>query len=288
MRVRVPMGAVSLFLAVALICSCGGRKGAVAPHSTNQIRQDLSAGQFQKALHRCQEEYQKDSKNPGILNQYLETIEYIKSFADKAFQKEDFALAGANYALLLKSFPQFAPFASQLSFERNYLTARIRASQTHMVERPAPSHLKLGNIQKAIDLYQALLHQSPRDSVVQRDYISLLETIKVHADLTFEKNDPLLAGCTYRMLWRNYAALHSISPSLSYTRDLLNIHMKRCQKKLFEDGLEQYRSGNLNMAISIWKSILTFDPENPEVKRALNTAIQQSRNLERDAKSEAK
>jgi len=61
----------------------------------------------------------------------------------------------------------------------------------------------------------------------------------------------------------------------------LDTGIETCRKILFEDALEQYRSGNLSQAISIWRNILTFDPENPEVRKATEKAILQTRNLEK-------
>jgi hypothetical protein len=55
--------------------------------------------------------------------------------------------------------------------------------------------------------------------------------------------------------------------------------MKTCQKSLFESGLERYRSGDLNDAISIWKNILVFDPDHRETKKALDMAMLQLKNL---------
>jgi predicted TPR repeat methyltransferase len=57
--------------------------------------------------------------------------------------------------------------------------------------------------------------------------------------------------------------------------------MKTCKKILFENGLEKYRSGTLDQAISIWKGILAFDPEDQEIRKTLDIAILQSKNLEK-------
>lgn len=285
MSISSPGGIVCVLIVMALLGSC---RGGMRATSINQVREDLTAGHFQKALDRCQDEYRGNPKETERLKQYVEAIEYIKAFADMAFQREEFISAGGAYALLLKNFPRFKPFASTLSFEKNHLTLRIRTSQILILERQVSSHLNTGNIQRVIDLYQDLHQRGPPDPVVQRDYISLLEQIKTHADLAFERNDPVLAGCIYRILLRNFSAFRPIGHFLSYNRELLNTNIKKCKKRLFENGLEQYRAGNLTIAISTWKSILIFDPENTEVKKALTTALAQSKNLERDKTNDAK
>jgi tetratricopeptide (TPR) repeat protein len=281
MKIQARSGIVCLSIGLILICSCGGEKRAVVTNGTSQIIQDLTSGYFQKVLDKCQVEYQKNPKDAEIVKQYLEVIEHIKVLADRAFRREDFVLAGSTYALLLKNFPEFAPFAGMLSFDGNYLTLRTRVSRTRAVERQAHFCLKAGSLQRAIDLYHDLHQQYPRDLVVQNSCTNILELIKANGDLAFDKNDHVLAGSTYRILLRNFGAFNFMGGSLSYDRELLNINIRKCQRKLFENGLEQYRSGNLGLAISIWKSILTFDPENPEAKKAVDTAILQLRNLQR-------
>jgi hypothetical protein len=112
-------------------------------------------------------------------------------------------------------------------------------------------------------------------------YVSLLESIKGQADLDLKRKDFALAGRTYRILLKNYSSLSHLKHFLSYNAELLNAGIEACRKTLFEDGLEQYRSENLSQAIAIWRNILTFDPENLEVKKATDKAIIQSRNLEK-------
>jgi hypothetical protein len=72
-----------------------------------------------------------------------------------------------------------------------------------------------------------------------------------------------------------------LNGSLSFNREGLTARIRDCEKILFEKGLEQYRSGNLNQAISLWKSILVSDPENQEIKKAVDMASRQFRNLQK-------
>ncbi len=146
-------------------------------------------------------------------------------------------------------------------------------------QKEAQSLLKTGDFQKGIDIYKRLIQQYPRDTMVRYCYISFFESIKDQADLDFQRKDFASAGRTYRILLKNYSSSSHFEPVLSYNSTLLNTGVETCRRILFEDGLEQYRSGNLNQAISLWESILTFDPGNLEVKKAMSRAIRQARNL---------
>ena len=72
-----------------------------------------------------------------------------------------------------------------------------------------------------------------------------------------------------------------MKPSLSWGIKILEDRVQNCKTFLYEKALDQYRSGNLSDATAIWKSILEFDPENAEIKKAVDTATIQLRNLEK-------
>ncbi len=50
--------------------------------------------------------------------------------------------------------------------------------------------------------------------------------------------------------------------------------------QLSQRALDEYRKGNLAEAISIWKSILVFDPNNAVIVKAIDTATIQLKNLQ--------
>jgi tetratricopeptide (TPR) repeat protein len=244
-------------------------------------QQELMAGDFQKALDTYQSAYQKCPKDPEMLESYIKTIEYIKAHGDEAFDRKNFVQAQITYDLLLKNFPRFNDFANLLFFKKNFLVTRLKMSRMFPAEKQARSCLKSGDVQKGIDIYKGLIQQYPWDTMVRYFYVSLLESIKGEADLDFERKDFARAGRTYRILLKNYSSLSHFERFLSYNAGLLDTGIETCRRILFEDGLEQYRSGDVSQAISIWKNILTFDPENLEVKKAMDKAILQAGKLEK-------
>jgi len=275
---------VSIFLSVLLLfsfSSCGYVKRTQVRSAIDEAHQELRSGDFQKALDTYQLAYQKYPKDSEILKNYIETIESMKAQGDEAFGRENFAQAQITYDLLLKNFPRFSDFANLLSFKKNFLVTRLKMSRMLPAETQARFCLKNGDVQKGIDIYRGLIQQYPWDTTVRNGYVSLLESIKGQADLEFERKNFAQAGRTYRILSKNYSSLNHLKHFLSYNAELLNAGIETCRKILFEDGLEQYRSENLSQAIAIWRDILTFDPENLEVKKATDKAIIQIRNLEK-------
>jgi len=275
---------VLIFLSVLLLfsfSSCGYVKRTGVKSAIDEAHQKLVSGDFQKALDTYQLAYKKYPKDSEMLKEYIEAIESMKGQGDEAFDREHFVQAQITYDLLLKNFSRFSDFSKLLSFKKNFLVARLKMSRMLPAEKEAQSFLKSGDFQKGINNYKGLLQQYPRDTIVRYCYVSFLESIKEQADLDFKRKEFTLAGRTYRILLRNYSSFSYLEDFLSYNAGLLNAGIETCRKRLFEDGLEQYRSGNLGQAISAWRNILTFDPENLEVKKAMDKAIRQVRNLEK-------
>jgi tetratricopeptide (TPR) repeat protein len=275
---------VLIFLPVLLLfsfSSCGWVKRTQVKSAVDEAHQELRSGDFQKALDTYQLAYKKYPKDSEMLKNYIGAIESMKAQGDEAFARENFAQAQITYDLLLKNFPRFSDFANLLSFKKNFLVTRLKMSRMLPAEKQARSCLKNGEVQKGIDIYRGLIQQYPWDTTVRNGYVSLLESIKGQADLDFKHKDFAQAGRTYRILLKNYSSLSHLNRFFSYNAGLLDTGIETCRKILFEDALEQYRSGNLSQAISIWKNILTFDPENLEVKKAMDKAILQTRNLEK-------
>jgi len=275
---------ILIFISVLLLfslSSCGHVKRTQVKSAIDEAHRTLRSGDFQKALDTYQLAYEKYPKDSEMLKNYVETIEFIRSQGDEAFDRENFAQARITYDLLLKNFPHFSDFANLLSFKKNFLITRLKMTRMFPAEKQARSYLKSRDVQKGIDIYRGLFQQYPWDAMVRYFYVSLLESIKGQADLDFENKDFAQAGRTYRILLKNYSTLGGLEHFLSYNAGSLDKGIETCRKILFEDGLEQYRSGNLGQAISVWGNILRFDPENPEVRKATDKAIRQVRNLEK-------
>ncbi len=276
------MVVVLLLVTLAIsLSSCGWVKRTSVKSAVDEAHQEYSSGDFQRALDTYQSTHKRYPKEPGVLKDYIATIESIKAQADKAFDKGNIVQAEITYDLLLKNFTRFNDFANLLSFKEDFLVARLKMSRIHQAEKQVAPLMKSNDFQKGIDVYGALFQQYPSDKMVRTRYVNLLESIKRHADVDFEHKDLSSAGRTYRTLLKNYPSFSQFSRFLTYSARSLDTGIETCRKMLFEEGLKQYRSGNLSQAISIWRDILTFDPENLEVRKAADMAIIQTGNLKK-------
>jgi tetratricopeptide (TPR) repeat protein len=160
------------------------------------------------------------------------------------------------------------------------LEKKIKTSRCLFTEEQVSSHLKVGDFRKAIDLCKEVYKKYPQDATIRDGYIRTLESVKTNGDRAFEGRDFARAGSVYETVLRNLSFVSHLNGSLSFSKEGLTAKINNCRKVLFEKGLKQYRSGNLNQAILLWKSILIFDPDNREIKKAVDMATLQVENLQ--------
>jgi tetratricopeptide (TPR) repeat protein len=251
---------------------------------TNYVQEyaqkEIEAGNLQNAINLYKEIYQKWPQGPNVRSGYIKTLESIKSGGDHAFERKDYKPAERNYEVLLRNWDHFSDLSQFLSFRKTFLEKKIKTTRCLLTEEQVSSHLKAGDFRRAVDLCREVYQKYPQDPTVRNGYIKALESIKMNGDRAFEGRDFALAGSFYETVLRNISSVSHLNGSLSFSKEGLTARISNCKKVLFEDGLKQYRSGNLNQAISLWKSILAFDPDNREIKKAVNMATLQLENLQ--------
>lgn len=149
--------------------------------------------------------------------------------------------------------------------------------------RESEQDIRKGNFDGALRVYGAALRKYPGDHGLLKNYIEAAEDIRDAADDAFDKEEFAVSGRTYAVLFRNYRRFKEIAGDLSFDRKYLRARLKECSDRLSERALTQYRQGNLIAAISLWKNILEFEPGNDGVKKAIDTASTQMKNLQQKA-----
>jgi tetratricopeptide (TPR) repeat protein len=143
-------------------------------------------------------------------------------------------------------------------------------------------YFETGEFEKAMESYSAALREYPQEKALSREYAKTLEAMKRQADQAAAGADYAPAGKAYFLLWKNYASYDRLTEAPSFSRGDLEEGLKKCRTRLTQLGLEQYREGNLAEAVSIWKEILLFDPDNVEIKKAVDTATQQLEKIKKE------
>jgi len=150
--------------------------------------------------------------------------------------------------------------------------ARPIATTKQLVEK--------GDYQRALDEYRASHRRRPRDQALTVEYAKSVEDMKSAADKAYEKEEYPTAGRTYDLLLKRHGEFKDFVQTLTFDRTYLNQRLSLCKKSLSARGFQEYRKGNLSEAILLWQGLLTLDPNNEDIKKAMITATEQQRNLQ--------
>jgi tetratricopeptide (TPR) repeat protein len=144
----------------------------------------------------------------------------------------------------------------------------------------AKEHIKAGDWQKAIDVYNVEYRKHPHDQALLGEYVKTIENIKSFADKALDKKDFASAGRKYDVLMKNYENLKGFDKKLSFNSTHLNEKLYYCKQGLFKKGFQEYRQDNIGGAIAIWQDLFAMDPQNEDIKELLRTAQLQQKNLQ--------
>ena len=261
--------------------SCAPQKKEAFDQVTVESQQQIVGGNYQKALDYYIVAYEKHPDEENLLANYIITVKRINQIGDVALEAENLVLAVRVYSTLLKNYSHFRKFDRSLPFTKNSLRNQVRNCKINLSERQSRQYLEAGNFRNAISSYRASYLQYPNDPVLTTNLINIILDLKFLAEIAISKEDFLSAGRIYYALLKDYKYFNKFYKSLSIPKEFLDEGIENCRLQLTKNGLEQYRKGNLAEAISIWKGILKFDPDNQQIKKAIETATTQLKSIKK-------
>lgn len=129
-------------------------------------RRHMEAGEYQKAIDIYSAECRKAPQDLPMMKEYAKSLEGIKSTADKALEKRDFASAGRMYYVLQENYTKFNNVAQMLTFNSAYLNTKLSYCKKSLSMQGFQEYRK-GNINKAIVLWQNLLAIDPNNKDIK-------------------------------------------------------------------------------------------------------------------------
>ncbi|HSA77579.1 MAG TPA: hypothetical protein VLG72_01825 [Nitrospirota bacterium] len=161
---------------------------------------------------------------------------------------------------------------------------RAMADRTRMeIERTrmeSEQYVVEGDYKSAMDVYTDAGRKYPKHPTLSTNYHKTIEDIHRAADEAFTREDFASSGRAYFVLLKNYPYYQELITELSFDKRFLHARLEDCSSRLSQRALADYRKGNLAEAISIWKSILAFDPNNSGIAKSIDTATIQLKNLQ--------
>lgn len=134
---------------------------------------------------------------------------------------------------------------------------------------------------EALKEYRSIHARSPDDRRIMASYRAAVGKILSGADAAFARDDFAAAGMSYRLLLERYPDFGIFAAPLAFDRSTLRVKIDACTKQLTNRGLECYRRGDIKAAIALWQGILVFEPDNVVIRKAIDNAGTQEKNLEK-------
>ena len=271
-----------IFVIYGLLCAgCAARKKIPPEQVVSLPLQHFEAGEYRQAIIGFSSAYRAHPGEKAILEAYVKCLERIRQSADQAFESNNYSSAEKTYSLLFENLPSFREFQKLLSFSGKYLSDRIKGCRFSAARGRTHRALEAREFQQALAEMQSLVRSYPGDTDVLTSLVSLSSEIKRTADLALAGEDYITAGKACYALWKDYPLLKKSGAALPFSRIILDDGIKACRVQLTRKGLEQYRKGNLTEAIFFWQGLLAFDPDNVEIKKAVETAAEQLKRIKK-------
>lgn len=276
---------VAALAAGILLAGCApAGKPAAEEAAAPQPDRFVAPEDFAKALAPLAEARLRDPKDRTLAARCLKTAEDIKRAADRAAAAKDYAMAQAGYRALKANFGGLEDLAPKLSFSKADVDAGLKFASIYHADARYLKAVAAADYPQALEVYRLLHVDYPADPVVRGKYAAAAREIRSAGTRALEAGDYARAGSIHALLLRNFAPLERLGPELGFSRADLTKAVATCRIKLTTTGLAEYRKGNVTKAVAIWQSLLAFDPDNAEVKKALETAKVQMREAEKKKK----
>lgn len=266
-------------LAGAVLAACSTSKKPSFEPALVQSRQYFQAGEYQKAIETNAAVSKTYPAEQAVREEFTKTLEGIDERGRAAMAAADYATAEKLFSILLNNFDQYKGLEKSLSFSAAGLNRRIRLCRTALAEQRTSQYLQAGDYEKALGAQSALSPSELRDPAVAESFSKTMQEIKRRADGAAAARNYGDAGRAYAVLAARYADAARLGQKLPFTKEALNQGVNRCRAELTRQGLEHYRKGELSRAISVWQDLLRFDPDNTEIRKAVETARQQQKEL---------
>ena len=138
-----------------------------------------------------------------------------------------------------------------------------------------------GHYERALELFATAWKESPGHPGVARDFPEALSGLKKSGDEAFRQGRLEEAGRRWSATIRHLSHPAEKGKPLPFTKAELQGNVETVSGALMEKGLVEYRKGDLESAIVIWKSILAYDPSHREALKSVQTATTQLENLKK-------
>jgi tetratricopeptide (TPR) repeat protein len=264
-----------------MLMSCITHKNDNLQRIFDRHQQYVLSGQLQLAIDGYNQMLKDYPYEAQVVDNFIRTVENIKTAAENAYKAKNYSHALEVYALLLDNFPNFWSFRNSLSFDQESLKLKQRGCRINICETEVNHEIRTGDYMQALKSYRPLFHEYHNDRSLNQSFSKTVYLIYNKEEKAFNSTDLAAAGYINYALLENYDLIERFIRSLPFSKKSLDEGKKMCRDSLMKMGLDCYRKGDLPGAISNWKGILKFDPENVEIRKAIDNCEEQLKKIKK-------
>jgi len=129
-------------------------------------QKQMDAGRYQKALDLYDMAHRRSPQDQELLQNYMASVEKIRSDAQQAMDQQDYVSAGRSYHVLLKNYSNFQRLGGTLSFDAADIDENL-ANCKKCIAKQGFEAYRNGDLDEAIALWEALLEIDPGNTEIQ-------------------------------------------------------------------------------------------------------------------------
>jgi len=280
-----------LALAALSFVACASMNKAALERTSAESAESFAEGDFGKAIDLNRDLYEKVPKDAKVLEGFVAAVEEVKRAGDRARVQGSHVAAQGAYRALIDRWDGFSAFELKLSFKRTDLEAGLKDCRLATCQELFRQELLAGHPAAALAVYQDAAKEYPGDTSVKAMYATGVGELRAKGAKALAAKDYAEAGMINGLLLKNLASFKGLGAPAergASDRKELTEALRTCSAGLTNSGLVEYRKGNLEKAVALWSDLLAFDPENAEIKKAVETAKAQLSQLKRTVPGGAK
>lgn len=147
------------------------------------------------------------------------------------------------------------------------------------VRKKVAAQIQDGNYIEAVDIINMEVKKGKHEITYDGLYVTSInglidDGMKYYAEGEYGK-----AGIAFTKAIENFPSSKSLVARIKSSPKEMKSYIKTVTERLMEEGLKEYRDGNLKNAISTWEKIIKYDPNHAEANKMIDVTTVQINNL---------
>ncbi|WP_243373351.1 hypothetical protein [Geotalea sp. SG265] len=156
----------------------------------------------------------------------------------------------------------------------------VHERQVSAMQKKVTYFLEKKQYRQALETMTRRREPNLSPSGMEKEFVAAVNGLLETGEEAMARNEHLAAGQLFKLALATYPAEPSLRRKVKPSARRVKIYLDSCSAKLMDEGMQEYRRGELDPAIRTWKSILSFDPGHREALKAIETATVQKKSLQ--------